>query len=224
MTTILVIEDDMDISAEIGAHLESSGYVTDFAYNAKQAKALLDTLLYDMVLLDLNLPFGNGFDICNSLKQGELTKVPVIIISANNDNEDIIRGFESGAWDYVVKPFSLSELAARVKANLARNTRNQHPIVEYQNISLNRSNLSCSYNGKKIQLHTVGFSILETLVIDAPNVVKNAVIINQIWPEYVPNSEPLRAHMYKIRKLIKTEFGIELIYNLKGVGYYIDLE
>lgn len=223
MTTILIVEDDIDISAEIGAHLESIGYITDFAYNAKQAKALLKSESYNMILLDLNLPFGSGLDICNSLKQDELASVPVIIISANNDNEDIIKGFEVGAWDYMVKPFTLTELAARVKANLARNKNGHHSLIQYKGISLNRRNLSCSFNGTQIQLHTVGFSILEILMLNAPNVVKNAVMISQIWPDYVPESEPLRTHMYKLRKSVKNEFGIELIYNLKGVGYYIDI-
>lgn len=223
MARILVVEDDIDIAQGVAEFLEPKGYTLDFAYNGKQALSLLDSEKYHLVLLDINLPFVSGIDISKSLlgPGSSLAKLPVIIMSAQGSEQDIVTGFQSGAWDYLTKPFSFSELLARIEVNLAKGKTEpvQDKVSHYQNICLNFDALSIVIDGKSVQLHQVGFDILSILLNHAPNVVKTAQIHHQLWEGDTPESDPLRAHIYKLRKLLMVHFGQSFITTVKGVGY-----
>lgn len=225
MATILVIEDDIDISRGIAEFLSLKGYELDFAYNGKQAMSLLKQYTYDLILLDLNLPNMDGLDICRSMVSESLTVVPVIIMSARIEEKDKLNGFESGAWDYLAKPFSLAELSARIAVCLARTSSAapQNRLVQSQGITLNRDNLSISFGNKVVQLHQVGFELLHLLLESAPGSIKSSLIQQRLWGDNMPDSDPLRAHIYKLRKLFKSEFGQEFIITVRGVGYKIEV-
>jgi len=225
---ILVVEDDIDIAQGVAEFLEAKGFTLDFAYTGKQALSLLDSETYHLVLLDINLPFVSGIDISKSLlgPGARLAKLPVIIMSAKGAEQDIVEGFQSGAWDYLTKPFSFSELLARVEVNLAKGNVKplEGKVAQYKNVRLNFDALTISVDDQSVQLHQVGFDILKVLINHAPNVVKTAQIHHQLWDGSTPESDPLRAHIYKLRKLLNSVFGQSLITTVKGVGYRFELQ
>jgi DNA-binding response OmpR family regulator len=223
MTNILIVEDDIDIAQGIAEFLEAKGYQLDFAYHGKQALHLLSEQHYDLVLLDINLPFVDGFDVCRSLLQKKLTRSPVIIMSARGDTNDIIKGFDSGAWDYLVKPFSFSELSARMEVNLAKANLGKKAVREFKGIELDEDTMILRYKNQSIQLHQVGFDLVNALLSSAPDVVKTKTLHRVLWGEDTPDSDPLRAHIYKMRKQFEQVFGQTFITTIKGIGYRIDI-
>ncbi|MGH1372745.1 MAG: response regulator transcription factor [Cellvibrionaceae bacterium] len=227
MANILVVEDDIDIAQGIAEFLETKEHELDFAYTGKQALALLEENHYQLVLLDINLPFINGYDICRHLSDGDddigkhLARVPVIMMSSRSHEKDVIEGFQSGAWDYLKKPFSFSELSARIDVGLLHSTstpKKTHTL-QYQGVSLNTESLSFSYQDSSVQLHEIGFEIVKLLVTSAPNAVKTSKLHQHIWPHDTPESDPLRAHIYKLRKQLTEHYGKTFIETVKGVGY-----
>jgi DNA-binding response OmpR family regulator len=228
MAKILVVEDDIDIAQGLAEFLGSKGYILDFAYTGKQAMFLLESESYHLVLLDINLPFVSGIEICQSLLQSNngLARLPVIIMSAKISEADILVGFKSGAWDYLTKPFSFSELAARIEVSLKKTSSipSESNITSYQNITLNYDSMLLSFGGACLQLHQVGFDIFKMLLKKAPDVVKTSHLHQKLWDGETPESNPLRAHIYNLRKQLRGRFGQPLIVTVKGVGYKIDIK
>ena len=223
MANILIVEDDIDIAQGIAEFLEPQGHLLDFAYNGKQAMSHLKEVNYDLVLLDINLPFVNGFDVCRSLLQDKLTKLPVIIMSARGETIDILKGFDSGAWDYLVKPFSFAELSARIEVNLIKANTITISLKNFKGAELNEDTMAFHFDNQTVQLHQIGFDIVKTLLNVAPNVVKTKTIHQTLWGEDTPDSDPLRAHIYRLRKQFTKAFGQEFITTIKGVGYSFDV-
>lgn len=225
MANILVVEDDMDIAQGIAEFLEVKGHSLDFAYTGKEALNLLTDNQYQLVLLDINLPFVNGYDVCRSLMDGKfeqtLASVPVIIMSSRSSEQDILEGFNSGAWDYLTKPFSLAELSARINVGLTKSSlqKPNQKTLTFEHFKLNLDGMTISNGETDLQLHQVGFDILQLLFEQSPNTVKTSVIHRQLWPDDTPDSDPLRAHIYKLRKQLSECFGESLIETIKGVGY-----
>jgi len=225
MAHILVVEDDMDIAQGLAEFLEPKGHTLDFAYTGRQALALLAEHSYHLVLLDINLPFVNGYEICRSLSEQSLgqhlAKVPVIMMSSRSHEQDVLQGFQSGAWDYLKKPFSFSELSARIEVGLIKSNAITQPsiLIEYNGVSLDPDTQVLNYHGRDMQLHNIGFDLLKLLISQAPNVVKTNTIHQKLWAEDTPDSNPLRAHIYKLRKQLNTCFGQSFIETVKGIGY-----
>ncbi|WP_448552568.1 response regulator transcription factor [Thalassotalea montiporae] len=226
MTAILVIEDDIDISQGIAEYLSVKGYELDFAYNGRQALHLIESNHYDLILLDLNLPYVDGLDVCRSLLTEHLTAVPVIIMSARSKETDILKGFDSGAWDYLAKPFSFAELSARIAVCLAKaaHAHQKLSVIERAGVTLTLDDMTLSVAGHCTQLHQVSFEFVKLLMEQYPSAVKTSAIHRSLWGEETPDSDPLRAHVYKMRKQFKSEFGQEFITTVRGVGYKFDID
>lgn len=223
MANILVVEDDIDIAKGIGEYVETLGHELDFAYNGKQAQAMLGENDYDLVLLDINLPQVNGYDVCKGLLGEQLTTLPVIMMSANQSEQDVLKGFQSGAWDYLKKPFSYAELNARITVSLSRVSADVSYKIKVKEFSLNTKSKTLSHiNGTTIQLHSIGFSLLKIMMECSPNTVQSSQLIDTVWPDEPPQSNPLRANIYALRKQLKHTFNLELVHNVKGVGYKFD--
>lgn len=225
MATMLIIEDDIDISQGIAEYLAANEHELDFAYNGRQALNLIAVNHYDLILLDLNLPYVDGLDVCRSLLTEHLTAVPVIIMSARSKEKDILKGFDSGAWDYLAKPFSFPELSARISVCLAKNTRKEAKLdkINVSDVVLNHRNMTLNYKQQSLQLHQVGFDLLAILMEHSPSTVKTSTIHRQLWGEDTPDSDPLRAHIYKIRKQLYDVFEQEFITTVRGVGYKFEV-
>ena len=153
MARILIVEDDVDVAAGISGFLERRGHELDFAYSGRQALAQLSSNVYDIVLLDLNLPAVDGLEICRSLQDDELARIPVIITSARDTVDDVLTGFESGAWDYLAKPFSFAELGARIDVALARVRTAMLPAIIVGEAKLDPESRSIEFRGSDLQLH-----------------------------------------------------------------------
>lgn len=223
MANILVVEDDIDIAHGIAEFLTPKGYQLDFAYTGKQAMHHLDKQSYDLVLLDINLPFVDGFNVCRSLLQNRLAKLPVIMMSARGTTDDILKGFESGAWDYLVKPFSFAELSARITVNLTKTNMNNTPNRCFKGVELDENTLLFHFEKQELQLHQVGFDIVAALLNVAPDVLKTKELHQALWGEDTPDSDPLRAHIYKLRKQFSSVFGQKFITTIKGIGYRFEV-
>ncbi|QPB82097.1 response regulator [Pseudoalteromonas rubra] len=229
MAHILVVEDDMDIAQGIAEFLEPKGHELDFAYTGKQALVLLEQNRYQLVLLDINLPFVNGYDVCRQLSDNalgqHLAKIPVIMMSSRSHEQDILQGFASGAWDYLKKPFSFAELTARIDVGLMKSMPPTTPtdVITFDNVILDPETLLLTYQNTSLQLHNIGYEILKLLISQAPGVVKTQTLHAHLWPDETPDSDPLRAHIYKLRKQLKAHFDQDFIETIKGVGYKFTL-
>lgn len=225
MASILVVEDDIDIAKGIGEFIETLDLELDFAYNGRQAQEMLLSSDYDLILLDINLPHISGYDICQSLMQDNLASVPVIMMSANQNESDVLKGFQSGAWDYLKKPFSFAELNARITVALSRVSTKKAATICVKQFSLDvKSQTLTDQNGHTVQLHNIGFSIVKLMMETSPKVVSTSKMIDTLWPDGLPKSNPLRANVYRVRNLLKETFGQELVHSVKGVGYKFDVE
>jgi DNA-binding response OmpR family regulator len=225
MANILVVEDDIDIAKGIGEYVETLGHELDFAYKGKQALQMINDNDYDLILLDINLPQVSGYDICQSLLEESLACLPVIMMSANQNEEDVLKGFQSGAWDYLKKPFSYAELNARITVALSKVTSKISTNFKVKEYSLDTKAKTLSNSeGLHMQLHSLGFTLIKRLMENSPKPVATSQLTDALWPDELPQSNPLRANVYALRKQLKSTFQKELIHNVKGIGYKFDVE
>ncbi|MFC3093324.1 DNA-binding response regulator [Alteromonas sediminis] len=226
MASILIVEDDIDIATGIAEYVETIGHELDFAYTGTQAQQMIRAERYDLILLDINLPHLSGYDICQDLLSDQLAAIPVIMMSANTHEKDVIKGFQSGAWDYLKKPFSYAELTARINVALARGYSNNTAAgVKHLGFVLDLESKSLSHEcGTSVQLKSLGFLILKILLEHAPKTVSTSSLIDQLWPDEVPPSNPLRANIYTLRQQLKKAFNKELVQTVKGIGYKFDAD
>jgi len=225
MANILVVEDDIDIAKGIGEYVETLGHELDFAYTGTQAQKMINDYEYDLILLDINLPQISGYDICQSLLGEELACLPVIMMSANQSEQDVLRGFQSGAWDYLKKPFSYAELNARITVALSKVTIKKSTYIKVKEYSLDTKAKTLNISdGLHVQLHTLSYTLVKILMENSPNPVATSLLIDTLWPDELPQSNPLRANIYALRKQLKAAFHKELVHNVKGIGYKFDVE
>jgi len=222
MHKVLIIEDDVDIAAGIADYLERYDHDLDFAYNGRQALDMIQQRRYDIILLDINLPLVNGLEVARTLSGDGITQVPVIVISANDRPDDILDGFNSGVWDYLVKPFHLPELRARMNVALARAVSKPRQVLQRGQLGLDFGTMTLNLGRDTVHLHQTGFDIVRILLEEAPAIIKTRDLYEALWGDHVPESEPLRAHIYKLRQQFKTAFGTDIIQTVRGVGYCIE--
>jgi DNA-binding response OmpR family regulator len=220
---ILLVEDDFDIAAGIGDYLQGFAIYVDFAYSVQQALSLVDSLPFDLLILDINLPDGDGISLCRKLKQEKALSAPVIFLTAKGELQDKLLGFESGAVDYMVKPFALAELKARINAALLHRTNTESVLLKAGNLALDFNKALLSRDDKQLQLYATGNIIMRELLSSYPKPVSKQRLYNMIWSDDIPKSDPLRAHVHQLRQFFQAEFGCELIETIRGVGYKLEL-
>jgi DNA-binding response OmpR family regulator len=219
---ILLIEDDADIASNIGQYFEDKGHQLDFAYNGDHGLNLATSQKFELIILDLMLPGKDGINVCREIRALGQTDVPILMLTARDTLDDKILGFEAGADDYLVKPFSLRELEVRIAA-LERRSRavSSTGLVTIGDLQLNRNTLQISRQGQSIQLKPKAFKILEYLMQHSNRVVPRQELIEQIWPDDQPDGDPLRVHIHSLRQEIDKPFKRDLIHTVHGVGYRV---
>ena len=219
---ILLIEDDADIASNIGQYFEERGHRLDFAYSGKQGLELALGERFDLMILDLMLPGKDGVTLCREFRQQSAHDTPVLMLTARDTLDDKIGGFEAGADDYLVKPFSLRELEVRVHA-LTRRAGASKPaqILGIGDLELNRATLQVTRDRQPIQLKPRAFRILEYLMQNADRVIPRQELIDHIWGDDPPDGDPLRVHIHNLRASIDKPFERELIHTVHGIGYRI---
>jgi DNA-binding response OmpR family regulator len=217
----LVVEDNRDICANIAAYLEKHGYILDFAYDGVSAMRLATSHAFDVIVLDLMLPGIDGLSFCQKLRSGARMETPVLMLTARDTLEDRLKGFEAGADDYLVKPFALQELHARLQALYKRSHRKIDNLLSVGDLTLNRSTLQVHRAGRRIDLHHAGLKLLRRLMEEAPAVVAREELETLLWADDRPDGDALRSHLYKLRQAVDRSFDRPLIHTVHRIGYRI---
>jgi DNA-binding response OmpR family regulator len=219
---ILVVEDNPDLAANLVDYLEAKGHLTDATGDGISGLHLATRNNYDVIVLDLVLPGLDGVSLCQRLRQdvGKLT--PIIMLTARDSIEDKITGLEAGADDYVVKPFELRELAARIKS-LARRSQAASPRQKLQvgDLLFDTATFQVARAGKLLDLPPIQLRLLETLMRASPRVLDRAELERSVWGDTPPDSDSLRAHLHVLRNAVDKPFGQPLIHTLRGIGWQI---
>jgi len=220
---ILLIEDDIDIAASIADYLEYQAMNVDFAYSVQQAKSLLEDTTFDLIIMDINLPDGNGIALCKELKQEYKVKQPILFLTARGLLADKLDAFESGAVDYMMKPFSMQELSARIKAlNTHINSQEQFEI-SVGKLSICIQSGIVQYHSNYIQLHKIGSKLLIALMRSHPRPLTTERLCSIIWENETPKSNPLKAHISRINSQYMSDSQQKIISSIRGVGYELTL-
>jgi DNA-binding response OmpR family regulator len=220
---ILLVEDHHALAATVGEFLEIHGMTVDYANNCQSAKHLLRQNAYHCVVLDLNLPDGTGYEICHDIRQNLGLSLPVIMLTARDTLDDKLDGFGVGADDYLVKPFELKELVARINAHIKR-ARGQvgHAHLAVGDLVLDVQKNTVMRAGIKIELPRIQFKLLTLLMRQASQVVTRQVMELELWGDEMPDSDALRSHIYNLRKAIDKPYELKLIHTIAGVGIKLD--
>lgn len=222
MPKILVIEDDLALSAGLCFELDTSGYLTVAAYNCQKARQLLKTDSFDLVILDVNLPDGNGFDLCRELK-AILPELPVIFLTANDLEQDVLNGFDLGADDYITKPFQVEILKRRVDVALRRNAsavKVSSDCYEDGFLRLDFQALTAIRNGEKLAITPNEYKLLRILTGNAGNIVTRQILLEKLWDcdSNFIDDHTLTVTMNRLRAKIEVP-GHIYIKTVRGMGY-----
>lgn len=221
---ILLVEDNRDLAQNIFDYFEAKGYTLDLAEDGISGLHLAASNPYDVIVLDLMLPGLDGLSLCKRLREaGEQT--PVMMLTARDSLDDKIAGLEAGADDYVVKPFALREVNARLRA-LLRRTQTQPGTgrLRVGDLSFDPITLKVMRGERTIDLPPIPLKILESLMRHSPRVMSREELERAIWGDSPPDSDALRAHLHILRNAVDKQAGIPLIKTLRGLGYQISDE
>lgn len=216
---ILIIEDQANILQNIVDYLELKGYVVDCAYDGLGGLHLAVTQAFDVIILDLMLPGMDGITLCQRLRQDVHLETPIIMLTAKDTEADKLSGFRVGADDYLVKPFSLPELHARIEAVLRRNRPGTASSLQVGDLCYDLNALTVSRQSKILKLNPIGLKLLERLMKNSPNVVRRETLQELLWGEDLPGSDSLRSHIHLLRQAIDKPFGSPLLHTVHGIGY-----
>lgn len=216
----LIIEDNSDIVANLYGFLEPLGYTLDVAQNGAVGVQRAISSDYDVIILDLELPGLDGIEVCRQLRKDQRLATPILMLTARDTVNDKLTGFNVGADDYLVKPFSLVELEARLSA-LVRRARNEtvEHILEFSELQFDLSRCEVKRAGRTLSLTPTGYKILETLMRKAPAIVTRESLLREIWGDDPPDSDALRTHIHALRTAIDRPFTHAMLVTLPGNGY-----
>nr|WP_187775798.1 response regulator transcription factor [Luteimonas suaedae] len=217
----LIVEDNRDICANIAAYLEKLGYVLDFAHDGVTAMNLALNNPFDVIVLDLMIPRMDGLTFCQKLRADAQIETPVLMLTARDTLDDRLKGFDAGADDYLVKPFALQELHARLRALYKRSHRNGDNLLTVGDLTLNRSTLQVHRAGRRVEINPAGMKLLRRLMEESPSVVNRDALETLLWADERPDGDALRSHMYKLRQAIDRPFDRPLIHTVHRIGYRI---
>lgn len=220
---VLIVEDNRDIAENIAEYLEPLGYVLDFAYDGKSGLQLARDPTFDVIVLDVMLPGMDGFNVCRQLRQEAGIGTPVLMLTAKDQLEDKLTGFEAGVDDYVVKPFSVKELEARLKALASR--RNA-PLPDGQltvaDLVYDPQTQTAKRGGSELHLNPIQRKILAYLLENTHRVVSRSELEQIIWQDDPPDRDILRSHIYGLRNIIDKPFDSKLLHTIHGTGYRLN--
>lgn len=221
---ILLVEDNRDILVNLADYLTLKGYTVDCAQDGLSGLQLASSQHFDLLVLDVMLPGIDGFTLCQRLREEARSSTPVIMLTARDTLDDRLQGFRSGADDYLLKPFALSELAARIEAVLRRSLGMNRRNLQVGDLAYDLDTLEVSRAGRLLKLNPLGLKILEILMQRSPNVVRRDALEEAIWGEDCPDSDSLRSHIHQLRQVIDKPFAQPLLHTVHGVGYRLVAE
>jgi len=218
---ILVIEDEKKIASFIKRGLKENNYTVDVAFDGDKGLFLAEVNPYDLIVLDIMLPGKDGLFICRELRKKNIG-VPVLILTARDDLEDKISGLDSGADDYLTKPFAFGEFLARVRALIRRKADVKATRLKVADLELDQLTRRVRRAGREIGLTSTEYALLEYMMLNANEVVTRTMISEHVWNEDFDSfSNVINVYVNYLRKKIDTGFEKKLIHSIRGTGYIL---
>ena len=218
--SVLLIEDHQDIAEMVYAYLERRGYELDYAADGITGLHLAVTNSYDVIVLDLMLPGMDGIVLCRKLRDEAKRDTPLLMLTARDTLGDKVAGLDAGADDYLVKPFEIQELEARIRALVRRRRGKTTPeALQVGDLTLDTGTLTVKRGGRTLNLPPIGLKILTVLMRASPRVVSRREIEREVWGDVLPDSDTLRSHLYNLRKSIDKPFSKPLLHTVQSAGY-----
>ncbi|MDJ0831939.1 MAG: response regulator transcription factor [Gammaproteobacteria bacterium] len=219
-SSVLLIEDHTDIAEMVTAYLENRGFSVDYAADGVTGLHLAVSNQYDAIVLDLMLPGMDGLSVCQKIRQDARNDTPIIMLTARDTLDDKLTGLDTGADDYLVKPFAIKELEARV-LSLIRRSRGEmtRDVLSVGDLTVDTSTLKVERNGVALNVTPIGLKILTVLMRASPAVVTRSELERKVWGDILPDSDTLRSHLYNLRKIIDKPFDKQLLHTIQGSGY-----
>jgi heavy metal response regulator len=218
---ILVVEDEVRIADFISRGLSEQGYAVDVAYDGDEALGWADVAQFDVIILDVMLPGRSGIEVCRTMRQRGL-RIPILMLTARDAVEDRVRGLDSGADDYLVKPFAFAELLARLRALIRREPAASGVVLQVSDLIFDTTTREVSRQGIRIELTTKEGSLLEFLMRHTNQVLTRTMISEHVWNYDFDNAtNVIDVHIRNLRKKIDDPFPIKLVQTARGAGYRI---
>jgi DNA-binding response OmpR family regulator len=217
---ILLVEDDASLAEALAEALAEQRYAVDIVSDGESAWEQIQTLDYDLILLDVMLPKLDGIHLCKRLRS-HTYQMPILMITARDTSTDKVVGLDAGADDYMVKPVDLPELLARIRALLRRGSTSTSPTLEWGSLRLDPATYEVSYDGQALRLTSKEYSLLELLLRNERRILSRRIIIEHLWSwENPPEEETVKAHIKSLRKKLRSVNAPEdLIETVHGIGY-----
>jgi DNA-binding response OmpR family regulator len=216
---ILLVEDNRRLNNSLRASLEEDGYAVDPAYDGQEGEELAELYPYDAIILDIMLPIKDGLEVCRQLRNKRIN-TPILMLTARDSVEDRVTGLDSGAEDYLVKPFALEELRARLRALLRRDSPDKSGLLRVADLTLDPATHFVERDGKSIRLTAKEFSLLEYFMRNPNRVITREMAESHIWSyDFQAMSNVVDVYVRRLRRKIDEPFEVTLIETLRGTGY-----
>lgn len=221
---VLVVEDEPLMASLIARGLRDNGYAVDVAPDGGQAIAKIDDQTYDLVILDLRLPVKDGLTVCRELRE-QAFRAPILMLTALDGVNDVVRGLNSGADDYLAKPFDFELLLARIRALLRRGRQLHRDVLTVADLSLNTLDHTATRSGHAIRLTAKEYALLELLMLHSGQILGRAQIAEHVWDEtFDPLSNTIDVYVKRLRRKIDHGFDQPLIHTRRSEGYMLSSE
>ncbi|MEO6067073.1 MAG: response regulator transcription factor [Gemmatimonadota bacterium] len=216
---ILTVEDDRKVAGFIAQGLREEGHAVDIATDGDEATTLAHVNDYDVILLDVVLPKKNGFQVAQELRR-EGRNTPILMLTSRDGVEDIVRGLDSGADDYLSKPFRFDELLARIRALTRRGGAERLEVLRYGPLSMDRLKHEARIDDTRLDLTSREFQLLEFLLLHPEEVVRRTTLLEKVWDmHFDPGSNVVDVHVGNLRRKLTAAAGEQLIQTVRGVGF-----
>ncbi len=221
---LLLVEDEKKVSAFIKKGLEEEGYAVDLASDGEEGQFMGLDGVHDLIILDINLPGKDGLSVLQELRRKKIT-APVLLLTVRAAIEDKVIGLDTGADDYLTKPFSFQELLARIRALIRRQTDAESPLLKVADLTLDPARRRVFRGEKKIELTAKEFALLDYFMRHPDRVLTRTMIAEHVWDyDFDPMTNVIDVYVNYLRKKIETGDGQKLIHTIRGVGYVLKVE
>jgi DNA-binding response OmpR family regulator len=215
----LLVEDNRRLSNSLKASLADDGYAVDVAYDGVEGQELAEMTPYDIIILDIMLPRRDGLEVCRELRNQRIN-TPILMLTARDAIEDRVKGLDSGADDYLVKPFAIDELHARLRALLRRDSSDKTGLLTAADLVLDPAAHKVARHGVPIELTAKEFALLEYLMRNPNRLITRQMVENHVWSyDYEGASNVVDVYIRRLRRKIDEHFDLKLIETVRGAGY-----
>jgi heavy metal response regulator len=221
---ILVIEDEKKVASFIKKGLEEERYAVDTAYDGETGLYMADINEYDLIVLDLMIPKIDGLEVLKRIRSNK-NNVPILVLTAKNTVEDIVKGLDSGCDDYLTKPFNFTVFLARIRALLRREKIEKEPLLKVADLTLSPVTHKVTRRGKEIELTSKEYALLEYFMRNPDKVLTRTMISEHVWDYHFDSlTNVIDVYVNYLRRKIDKDFELKLIHTIRGVGYIMKRE